>query len=69
MTEDTRIIKLPSRSKGSPAMEATPMPDKYKNLTTAALPVDVELASVIAAWAHLPRNLKDNILTLTCIRH
>jgi hypothetical protein len=46
----------------------TPAPDKVKELATAALSADVELASVIAAWSHLPQNIKANILTLICIR-
>jgi hypothetical protein len=34
----------------------------------ASLAVDVELASVIAAWDSLQRNIKDNVLALTCLR-
>ena len=68
MSQDTRIIKLPSRSRDN-ALEDTPGPDPYKDLAAAAVRVDVELASVIDAWARLPRSIKDSMLTLANIRH
>jgi hypothetical protein len=66
---DTRIIRLPSRSNTARPVDMTPLPDKYKELAAVALRVDVELASIIDAWARLPRTIKDSMLTLATIRH
>ncbi len=66
--EDTRIIKLPSRSTASATPDSATASDRFKALAQAAMPVDMELASIIAAWSSLPRGIKDNILTLICIR-
>jgi hypothetical protein len=68
VSKDTRIIRLPSRAT-TPALDDTPGPDHYKDLGGAAARVDVELATIINAWSHLPRNIKDTMLTLASIRY
>ncbi|OAI53649.1 hypothetical protein AYO44_15810 [Planctomycetaceae bacterium SCGC AG-212-F19] len=68
VSKDTRIIKLPSRAI-TPVLDNTPGPDLYKKLAADAVRVDVELASIINAWSHLPRNIKDTMLTLASIRY
>jgi hypothetical protein len=64
VSEDTRIIKLPSRTASQTAVDVTRRPEQYKDLVAQAQNLDAELATIVSMWPRLSRSLKDALLDI-----